>query len=219
MLQLLSSPSSTLLATSGVIGVPALAATPAMVAAGASATVSWSDVSAPAPSDWVGLYAQDGSQARGFYLDSCAAASSGAAPATSGSCAYALPQAGGAYVMRLYSSVAVGLLASSGELDVPSLSAGPAIVPAGGAVTVSWSGVTAATSTDWVGLYASGGTSALGGLYTDSCAAASSGTHGASGSCTVTVPATPGTYVVRLDADRRGLGCSRARARSPCRRR
>jgi hypothetical protein len=199
-LRLLSAPSSTLLATSATVGVPALAAGPAMVAAGGSATVTWSDLSAPAPSDWVGLYAQDGSQAGGFYLDSCAAASSGAPPATSGSCSYALPQAGGAYVMRLYSSAASGLLASSGALDVPSLSAGPAVVPAGGAVTVSWSGVTGATSTNWVGLYVSGGSSALAGLYTDSCAATSSGSRSVAGSCTLAVPATPGTYVVRLDA-------------------
>ena len=199
-LRLYASASSGLLATSGTIGVPTLAAAPAMVAAGGSATVSWGDLSAPAPSDWVGLYAQNGSQAGWFYLDSCGAASSGAVPAVSGSCPYALPDAGGAYVLRLYSSVASGLLASSGELDVPALSAGPSIVPAGGAVTVSWSGVTAATSTDWVGLYASGGVSALGGLYTDSCASTSSGSRAVSGSCTLTAPAAPGAYVLRLDA-------------------
>ena len=93
-LRLLSAPSSVLLATSGTIGVPALAGAPATVAAGASATVSWSDLSSPAPTDWVGLYAPDGSQAGGFYLDSCAPASSGAVPAPSGSCSYALPDAG-----------------------------------------------------------------------------------------------------------------------------
>ena len=130
-LRLLSAPSSVLLATSGTIGVPALAGAPAMVAAGASATVSWSDLSSPAPSDWVGLYAPDGSQAGGFYLDSCAAASSGAVPAPSGSCSYALPDAGGAYVLRLYSSVASGLLASSRAITVtsPVLTTPPVIPP------------------------------------------------------------------------------------------
>ena len=199
-LRLFSAPSSVLLATSGTIGVPTLAAAPAMVAAGGSATVSWSDLSAPAPADWVGLYAQDGSQAGDFYLDSCAPASSGAVPADSGSCSYALPDAGGAYSLRLYSSVASGVVASSGELDVPALSAGSAVVPAGGAVTLSWSGVTAATSTDWVGLYASGGASALDGLYTDSCGATSSGSSAVSGSCTLAMPEAPGSYVLRLDA-------------------
>ena len=198
-LRLLSAPSAGLLASS-TIGVPALAAGPAMVAAGATATVSWSELSAPALSDWVGVYAQDGSLAGGFYLDSCASAGGGGPPATSGSCAYALPDAGGAYQLRLYSSVAVGLLASSGEVRVPALTAGPASVPAGGAVTVSWAGLTQASPGDWVGLFAPGGASALGGFYAGSCAATSAGAPSAAGACSYTLPVGPGTYELRLYA-------------------
>jgi len=128
-LRLLSAPSSVLLATSGTIGVPALTGAPPMVAAGGSATVSWSDLSAPAPSDWVGLYAPDGSQAGGFYLDSCAAASSGAVPAPSGSCTYALPDAGGSYVLLLDAQPGSGLLASSGTITVTSPVITPPVIP------------------------------------------------------------------------------------------
>ncbi len=197
-LRMFASPAAELLATSGTIGVPALAAAPVMVAAGGSATVSWSGVSAPSAGDWVGLYAQDGSQAGGFYLDSCAGASSGAVPAVSGSCAYALGDAGGAYELRLSASPSSGALASAGPLSVPSLAAGPATVPAGGAVTVSWSGVTAPAATDWVGLYASGALTATGGFYAGSCGAAIAAAPAPSGSCSYALPTLPGGYELRL---------------------
>ena len=56
----------------------------------------------------------------------------------------------------------------------PAVSSAP-MAAAGSAVSVSWSGITEPASSDWVGLYPQGGSSALGGLYLDSCGAASSG--------------------------------------------
>jgi len=43
-------------------------------------TVSWSAITEPASSDWVGLYAQGGSSAIGGATDSLRGASSGAVP-------------------------------------------------------------------------------------------------------------------------------------------
>jgi len=79
-------------------------------------------------------------------------------------------------------------------------SATPTTVEAGGAVTVSWSGVSDPTATDWIGLYQPGAPDAsdLGGFYADSCTQTGDGAATAAGSCTYTMPASGGTYELRL---------------------
>jgi hypothetical protein len=104
------------------------------VTTGTAITVSWSGISNPSNSDWVGLYqpgAADGSYVGGFYADSCTQASNGVALA-GGSCAFTMPQAAGAYEFRLYGSPAAGLLSTSGSVTAvpppPVANAAPAIV-------------------------------------------------------------------------------------------
>src|SRR5262245_216252 len=86
--------------------------------------------------------------------------------------------------------------------SAPMLTVAPASVVAGDVVTATWSGIAAPTSTDWIGLYASGtGDGAyLAWLYV-SCSK-TPGASAASGSCTLQIPGgiTPGTYELRLFA-------------------
>jgi len=84
-----------------------------------------------------------------------------------------------------------------------TLTASPASVGPGGAVTVSWSGVGSPKVKDWIGRYtpASGDGAYLDWVYTSSCGKSPGGTPKSSGSCTFTMPATPGTYQFRLFAD------------------
>jgi hypothetical protein len=108
------------------------------VTTGTPLTVSWSGVSNPSSSDWVGLYqpgAPDGSYLAGFYTDSCTQASNGAALA-SGSCSFTMPQTAGTYELRLYDAAGSGLLTSSSQITAlpppPVLAAAPALAGGSG---------------------------------------------------------------------------------------
>jgi hypothetical protein len=81
------------------------------------------------------------------------------------------------------------------------VSASPASVTAGRAITVSWSGISNPTAGDWIGLYQPGApdSSYVDWFYADSCTQTSSGTPApASGGCTYTMPAAPGNYQFQL---------------------
>jgi hypothetical protein len=184
-----------------------LTASPSDLAAGGQLAVTWADVSPAASSDWIGLYqpgAAASSSLGGFYDDSCGASSNGSTVA-SGSCGYAVAQAGGVYELRLYSQPGGGgaLLASSNQITVPTLTVSPSSVTAGGTVTASWSDVGTPAASDWIGLYAPGAPpgSRLSWLYDDSCTQTSSGAALAAGSCSYPTPVTAGTYQLRLYAD------------------
>jgi hypothetical protein len=104
--------------------------------------------------------------------------------------------ADGDSVSRLVTSTGTGSSTSTSTV----LSVSPSSVVPGGSVTVSWSGIAAPTSTDWIGLYAAGtaaGTE-LAWIYV-SCSQ-TPGTATASGSCAGPIPGTvaPGTYELRL---------------------
>jgi hypothetical protein len=69
----------------------------ATVTTDTATTVSWSGISDPTNTAWVGLYqpgAPDGSYVGGFYADSCTQASNGVALAN-GACTFTMPQAAG----------------------------------------------------------------------------------------------------------------------------
>jgi hypothetical protein len=184
-----------------------LSASPASLPTGASVSVSWSGVGAPTSADWVGLYtpgAANTDYLDWFYDDSCTQTRNGATLAT-GTCSYTIPAAPGTYQLRLLANDGYTALATSNTITVTGTAAGlsvsPASVPEGGSATVTWSGVSGSTTTDWVGLYASGAANSayLGWFYDDGCTQTSNGTTVASGSCSYTVPAVaPGTYELRL---------------------
>jgi hypothetical protein len=110
-----------------------------------------------------------------------------------------------AYHYRLVATDASNDLTVSGadQLMAPvEVSVNPASVIAGQAVTVSWSGVSDPSAGDWVGIFAPGApaSSYLGSFYAGSCAQTAGAAAAASGSCTFTVPAAPGSYELRLYA-------------------
>jgi uncharacterized protein YegP (UPF0339 family) len=191
---------------------PTLTASPSAVVAGGSVSVSWNGVVSPAATDWVGLYRQGAADTAllwWFYTSTCSSAV-GAAEA-SGSCSLNFPAGAGTYEFRLFANNGYTRLATSGPVVVgsssapppgsPTLTATPASVPAGGMVSVAWDGVTAPTATDWVGLYRQGAAddASVRWFYTSTCLG-SAGTAKASGSCSLAMPSTEGTYELRLFA-------------------
>ncbi len=189
---------------------PTLAAGPSPVAPGGSVSVSWSGVAAPTTTDWVGLFRQgaaDTASVWWFYTSTCSSAI-GTAKA-SGSCSLNFPGGAGTYEFRLFAKNGYTRLATSGAIVVsdsatppptsPTLVATPSSVAPGGSVSVSWAGLPAPTATDWVGVYRQGAadTAAVWWFYTSTCSSAV-GTAKASGSCPLTMPASEGTYELRL---------------------
>ncbi len=92
---------------------------------------------------------------------------------------------------------------SAARAASPSLSASLTSVGSRGSVSASWSNVGNPTSMDWIGVYVPGAANSAYGnwVYDDSCTQSAGSTALASGSCTVTMPSTPGTYELRLFAN------------------
>jgi hypothetical protein len=117
-----------------------------------------------------------------------------------------MPTTGGTYELRLLSNDGFTSIATSNQITVTgaSLTASPSSVSAGGTVTVSWSGVTNPTNTDWIGVYVPGAANTTNGgsgqdwIYDDSCTQAAGTSALSSGSCSFTMPTTSGTYELRL---------------------
>jgi glucose/arabinose dehydrogenase len=202
--------------TGGTGGSVTLSASPSSVAAGASVTATWSGIASPSATDWIGLYAPgapDGSALTWMYV-SCS--TSAGAARTSGSCSLTVPAslAAGSYELRLFAANGFTRLASSPTFTVTgssgtggtggtvTLSASPSSVTAGASVIATWSGIASPSASDWIGLYAPGAPdgSALTWMYV-SCST-SAGAARASGSCSLTVPASvaAGSYELRLFA-------------------
>jgi hypothetical protein len=178
-----------------------LSASPATVAGGAPDTVSWTGVSAPSPTDWVGVY-QDGqtggSFVNWFYAGSCGY-TPGAAEAASGSCSFTMPTAAGPYDFILYAAGSFTVLALSNAVNVSGgsgLTASPASVGGGGTETVSWTNVGHPTPTDWVGVYPAGqsGGSFIDWFYAGSCGYTAGTAEPATGSCPYAMPNVGGSY-------------------------
>jgi hypothetical protein len=212
-LRLFKADSYTRLATSPTLTVTTttttttLSVTPTSVAAGSPVTATWSGIASPTAWDWIGLYAPgtaDSAKLAWIYV-SCSQ-TVGTAKA-SGSCAFPIPKtvAAGMYELRLFGPGATRLATSptfTVTTTTATLSVTPTSVAAGSSVTASWSGIASPTSTDWIGLYASGAAdgSYLAWMYV-SCSQ-TVGSAKASGSCAFKIPATvaAGTYQLRLFA-------------------
>ena len=154
------------LASSGGGGTTTLTAAPTTVTAGQLVTATWSNIINPAPMDWIGIYPPSAADTAllswAWAYVSCSQTPGAAAAA--GSCA--LPGTSsltpGTYQFRLFRNDTFNKLATSNNFAVsaPSGSATvtvtPASVPAGGSVTVGWSGISGPTGLDWFGLYTLG---------------------------------------------------------------
>jgi hypothetical protein len=154
-LRLLTNNSYTRLATSAPFSVVASTATvspnPTAVNPGGIVAATWAGIAAPTATDWVGLY--DSSSALDPALLAWAYTSGSAA----GSVDLTVPPgAGSTYELRLFTANSYVRLATSAPFSVvanATLSASPSSVAAGSPVTVTWSGITTPTATDWLGLY------------------------------------------------------------------
>src|SRR5439155_1183826 len=93
--------------------------TPTSVAGNGTLSASWSGISAPTATDWIGLFVPGASS--GSYIDwiyvSCSKTPSG--PVAAGSCPFALPNvAPGTYELRLFANNGFTVLATSNTFTV-----------------------------------------------------------------------------------------------------
>ena len=182
-------------AVTGVALPPAtITASPTTVVPGASVTVNWSGIAAPATADWIGLFVPGAPNTSYLAWRYTTGAASGSVPLM-------LPSslAAGTYELRLFANNGLTRLAVSSSITVvvgcagASLGASPTSIAAGGSVTATWSGICAPTSTDWIGLFAPGAPNTTYLTWRST-------TGTASGSVPFTIPAwlAPGTYELRL---------------------
>jgi hypothetical protein len=150
--QLVVTDTGGLVAPSNAVTMPPVTvSTPTTATTGTAITVSWSGISNPSNTDWVGLYepgAADGSDTAGFYADSCTQTSNGVALA-GGSCTFTMPQAAGTYEFRLYGAPATGLLSASGSVTAvppPPVDNAAPVISGGSARARAYAGQTLACS-------------------------------------------------------------------------
>ena len=187
-----------------------LVVSPTSILTGSTLTATWNGISTPTSTDWIGLFvpgAPDTAFIDWIYVSCSKTAGS---PQTSGSCPFAVPGslAPGTYELRLLANDGFTHLAISNTFavttdTVPLLTVSPPSIPAGGALTATWVGIAAPTSTDWIGLFApnAADTAFIDWIYV-SCSK-TPGIPGASGSCSFIVPVSlaSGNYELRLLAN------------------
>ena len=194
-------------AVSAPSGSATVTVTPASVAAGGSVTVGWSGISGPTARDWFGLYSVGAPNMSFIDWRYVSCSQTPGSPVASGSCNLPLSPtlAAGQYEIRLFRNDGLSLLGTSPVLTVtvappPSLGASPSPVVRGASVTATWSGITGASPTDWIGVHtASGADNAFIEWRYVNCSQTPGGPVPA-GSCAIPVPVTavPGSYQLRL---------------------
>ena len=202
----------TKLATSATITVsgapaPALSVSPTTIVGGNPVTASFSNVTPDATNDWIGLFHPgDADTAYSDYEWTSSCSKTQAATAVgSGTCAFPMPTTAGSYELRLFRAGTFTKLATSATITVtapppPALSVSSTSVAAGGAVSASFSNVPNPATNDWIGLFHTGDpdTGYMDYEWTSSCSKTQGSTGVSSGACSFPMPATPGTYELRL---------------------
>jgi hypothetical protein len=87
----------------------------------------------------------------------------------------------------------------------PTVSASSSSVAAGGTLTVSWSGVSSPSTTDWIGVFniGAGDFEYLSYIYTSSGNSSAGSSASSAGTASMRFPTTPGTYELRLNRSNR----------------
>lgn len=170
-----------------------ISVSPTAVTAGEGVTVSWSDISAPAATDWYAIHHAQANEGSGWYSANTNGAASGSAPFHIES-----HLAAGTYEFRLFND-AGALLATSNTFTInagpnsTTLAASPTSVAPGATLTATWQRILNPTVMDWIGLYtpAAPDGSPILWLYTNSTTV--------NGSLGISLPANlaPGTYQLR----------------------
>jgi photosystem II stability/assembly factor-like uncharacterized protein len=177
-------------ATSNSVTVtgPSVSGSPTTVVAGQSVAATWQGITSPSSTDWIGLI-----PVGGVYSERVAWSYTNGSG--SGSLSLTVPQTApaGSYQLRLFLAGGTMSAATSSTITVTApaatLTGSPTTVVAGNALTATWSGITGATSSDWVALVP------YLGIWSDRVVWSYTGGT-ASGSLSLTVPpgATPGSY-------------------------
>ena len=206
-----------------------LTASPSTLTQGETITVTYTATGTTSSSTWIGMYAvgaPDSPCDNPPYTSSCiggwqwATAQNGTLVFTTTSPATSTPP--GVYEFRYFSGGGYTKLATSNTVTITApysqssyvsysqssyvpatLTATPFANPPGGSESVSWSNVASPTILNWIGLYTVTATDAayINWLYTSSCAQSAGTIPKASGTCSFTMPMTPGAYEFRLFAD------------------
>jgi hypothetical protein len=207
-LRLFASGSFTRLASTTVnepaVGPTAFSAAPTTLPAGATATINWTSIRTPSATDWIGLYPVGAADSAFVDWKYVSCTRTPASAIATGSCAFTMPATSGNYEFRLFSNNTMTRFATSGAVTVvqqhlTTFSASPSTVPAGGSLTVSWTGISPATARDWIALYPSSSTADTD-ISTWMFVSCSTTANVAvpSGSCPITAPTKPGTYELRI---------------------
>jgi hypothetical protein len=173
-----------------------VAATPVAPPPGGELTVSWGNIAVPTGTDWVGVYsagAADADYVTRFFTSGRA----------TDHMLMALPASisTGPYELRLFSNNSLTRLATSNPFEITGaagLAVSPGIIPPGGKLTFSWTGIATPTPKDWVALEP-----VIPGKLDANWVAWSYTTGTSSGSRDLTIPSylAPGIYELRLFAN------------------
>lgn len=190
-----------------------LSVNPGSVNAGSNVTVNWSNISAATGTNWIGLYTPSAASENhgGIWMYvNCTKTAGAAFP--SGSCVFPIPGglASGNYELRLHASSSWTAIASTpltitggGGTGGTTVGVAPTSAAAGTSVTVSWSGITASTGSNWIGLLKPGAPSwEHGGVWMYVNCSKTPGAAFPTGNCSFPIPGgvASGSYEIRLHA-------------------
>ena len=200
-----ASPTALSLQISGAGSSASLTASPSSVGIGGTLTASWSGITVPSSTDWVGLFVPGAPATSSIAWIYVSCTQTPGLSLAAGSCPFRIPNiAPRTYELRLFSNDSHTTLAISNTFAVTaaqatSLTASPTSIGVGAALTATWSAIATPTSTDWVGLFVPGApaTASIAWIYV-SCTQIP-GASLATGSCPFTIPNVPlGIYELRL---------------------
>jgi len=214
-----------------VAATATVSASSSTVNAGGSLNVSFSGVSSPSTADWIGVYnvGAGASSYLSYVYTSSGNQSSGSTALSAGTISITFPTTPGVYELRLNRNNGFTTIATSSTITVTtsttatptpnvtptpvaataSVSASSSTVTAGGTLSVSFSGVSSPSTTDWIGVFkiGAGDYEYLSYIYTSSGNQSSGSTASSAGTASMTFPSTPGVYEMRLN---RNNGATRA---------
>ncbi len=227
-----ATPTPTPIATpTPIITVATLTASSSTVAAGGRLNVSFSGVSSPSTTDWIGVFSVGASDSSylSYVYTSSGTQTPGSTALSAGTVSVTFPTTPGLYELRLNRNNGFTRIATSAQITVTTsttatptptpvatptpttgtatVSASSSTVTAGGTLNVTWSGVTSPTTTDWIGVFPIGAADYgyLSYIYTSSGTPSPGSTALSAGTAAMSFPTTPGVYELRVNRNNGGV--------------
>jgi len=208
-LRLLANNVFTPIATTGVLTVTpptALTVSAPMVTTSGGMDVAWTGIATPTATDWIGLYTPGAPDTVFLAWSYVSCTQTPGAARAAGACPFLIPAglAPATYELRLFANNVFTRLATSALFTVTAT--GPLLsvsLGAVNAVTATWNGIAAPTSTDWIGLYTPGTADTAFLAWTYVSCTQTPGSATAAGACAFVIPPglVPGVYELRLLAN------------------